>query len=104
MSKEPGNHHKKDHKIALTINAFNPADQSWKTVITEEFLATPQMLSEREREVMKLIVQENSANEIAEKLDLKFYTVRAHWRNILGKTGCKTQKQLKTLAHREGWI
>ena len=96
--------HKKDHKIMLTLNAMNPADKLWKTVLTEEFLTAPEMLSRREKEVMMLIVQENTASQVAQKLGLKFYTVRAHWRNILGKTGCKSHKELKALAHKEGWI
>jgi len=96
--------HKNDHKIVLNISVFNAADNLWKTVLTEEFLGKPEMLSERECEVMKLMVIENTAGEIAKKLNIKFYTVRAHWRNILGKTNCKTQKDLKELARKEGWI
>ena len=96
--------HKQDNKMVLTINVLDESDQEWKTVVTKEFLIIPEMLSEREREVMKLIVLENTAEAIAKKLGLKFYTARAHWRNILTKTGCKSQKELKELAKREGWV
>ena len=97
-------HHKKDNKILLTINILNETSQLWETVLTEEFHSTPEMLSEREREVMKLIVADHTAAHISERLGLKFYTVRAHWRNILNKTQCKSQKELKELAHKEGWV
>jgi len=46
-------------------------------------------LSEREIEVLQLIVQENSNQEIADKLFLSIRTVEAHKRNLLEKTGCK---------------
>ncbi len=96
--------HKKDHKVILTITIYNESDKQWKTILTEEFLSKPEMLSEREQEIMKMIVHENTASEISEKPGMKFYTVRSHWRNILNKTGCKSQKELKELAHREGWV
>lgn len=47
-------------------------------------------LSEREIEVLKLIMQEFSSEEIAEKLFISKSTVDTHRKNILEKTGVKT--------------
>lgn len=48
------------------------------------------ILSPREREVLALIVKENTSEEIAQKLFLSKKTVDNHRQNILSKTGCKT--------------
>ena len=50
-------------------------------------LETP--LSDREKEVLKLIVEEMSNQEIADKLFISVRTVDAHKRNMLEKTGAK---------------
>jgi DNA-binding NarL/FixJ family response regulator len=47
------------------------------------------ILTERELEVLKLIIEELSSDEIAEKLSIGKRTVDTHRANILEKTGCK---------------
>jgi DNA-binding CsgD family transcriptional regulator len=44
-------------------------------------------LTEREIEILKLVVEEISTNDIAVKLDLSKRTVDTHRRNIIRKTG-----------------
>jgi len=46
-------------------------------------------LSDREKEVLQLIVQEHSNQEIADKLFISIRTAESHKRNLLEKTGCK---------------
>src|SRR5262245_50163084 len=46
-------------------------------------------LSEREKEVIRLIVRENSTEEIAEKLFISRHTVNTHRKSILSKLGVK---------------
>ncbi|MEQ8905340.1 response regulator transcription factor [Ekhidna sp.] len=46
-------------------------------------------LSSREKEVLELITQEYSNQEIADKLFISQRTVETHKRNLLEKTGCK---------------
>lgn len=46
-------------------------------------------LSKREKEVLKLIIDECSNKEIAEQLFISVRTVEAHKRNLLDKTGAK---------------
>jgi DNA-binding CsgD family transcriptional regulator len=96
--------HKRDLKIVLTISIIGENEKQWKTVLAEEFLRIPKVLTEREHEIMNDMVHDIGAEEIAERLNLKYYTVRAHWRNILNKTGCHSQRELKDLAQKEGWV
>lgn len=46
-------------------------------------------LSKREIEVLRLICEENTTKEIADKLNLSSRTVEGHRQNIILKTGCK---------------
>lgn len=46
-------------------------------------------LSSREKEVLKLIIDEMSNQEIADKLFISVRTVETHKHNMLEKTGCK---------------
>lgn len=48
------------------------------------------ILSEREREILSLIVKELTSEQIAEKLFISKKTVDNHRTNILEKTGCKS--------------
>lgn len=48
------------------------------------------ILSEREIEILKLIVEELSSEQIAEKLFISKRTIDTHRINILTKTNCKT--------------
>lgn len=47
-------------------------------------------LSQREKEVLELIVQEYTSKEIADKLHISKQTVDTHRINIMNKTECKT--------------
>jgi two-component system nitrate/nitrite response regulator NarL len=47
-------------------------------------------LSQREKEILELIVQELTSKEIAEKLHISKQTVDTHRINIMQKTECKT--------------
>ncbi|MDW7692474.1 response regulator transcription factor [Flammeovirgaceae bacterium SG7u.111] len=57
-------------------------------------------LTEREKEVLELIVQEFSNQEIADKLFISPRTVDAHKRNLLEKTGAKNMAGLVKYAIR----
>ena len=46
-------------------------------------------LTDREKEVLKLIAEENTTQEIADKLFISFGTVETHRRNMLIKTGTR---------------
>ncbi len=61
-------------------------------------------LSARELEVLKLIVQENSNPEIAEKLFISIRTVDTHRRNLLQKLGVKNTAGLVKYAIQKGLI
>ncbi|MCG6186231.1 response regulator [Maribellus maritimus] len=61
-------------------------------------------LSEREKEVLKLICDGDSNNEIAEKLFISTHTVDGHRRNLIQKTGVKNTPNLVMFALKNGLI
>ena len=67
-------------------------------------LAPPTPFSNREVEVLRLVVADYCNQEIADKLCLSVRTVESHRRALLQKTGAKTLVGLVVQAVREGWV
>lgn len=72
------------------------SQEVYKTIIgniagrkPKERLTLDTELSEREKEVLVLIANEYSNQEMADKLFISIRTVETHKRNLLEKTGCK---------------
>jgi DNA-binding NarL/FixJ family response regulator len=61
-------------------------------------------LTKREKEIVRLIMEEHSNQVIADMLFISVRTVEAHKRNILEKTGCKTMAGLAIYAIEKGII
>lgn len=61
-------------------------------------------LSEREKEVLSLICQGFSNQEIANQVDLSVHTVDSHRRNLLTKTGARNTASLVMIAFRDELI
>lgn len=61
------------------------------------------LLSEREREVLKLLADGKNAKEIAYDLAISKNTVDVHRRHIMEKTGCTSMAGLVRYAIREGY-
>jgi DNA-binding NarL/FixJ family response regulator len=59
-------------------------------IFSNSILKEFEYLSNREKEVLKCVVQGKRTNEIAEQLYLSVNTVNTHRRNILKKTGCRS--------------
>jgi NarL family two-component system response regulator LiaR len=65
---------------------------------------TPNPLTEREAEVLRLVAQGLSNQDIAKKLNISDPTVRTHVSNILGKLHLATRIQAALYALREGLV
>lgn len=67
-------------------------------------LTSKNPLSQREKEVLELIVQELTSKEIADKLHISKQTVDTHRINIMQKTDCKSLVGLIKYAIQSGYI
>jgi len=70
----------------------------------EKKLPNKNPLSQREKEVLELIVQEFTSKEIADKLNISKQTVDTHRINIMQKTDCKSLVGLIKYAIQSGYI
>ncbi|WP_262249653.1 LuxR C-terminal-related transcriptional regulator [Parapedobacter soli] len=68
------------------------------------FLPSKPLLTKREMEILKLIVEGQSSDAIAVNLFISRHTVDTHRRNILAKTETKSLAELITKAIKEGWV
>jgi len=75
-----------------------------RTVSTPHRMAPPTPFSQREVEVLRLVVADYCNQEIADQLCLSVRTVESHRRALLQKTGAKTLVGLVVQAVREGWV
>jgi DNA-binding NarL/FixJ family response regulator len=92
-----------EEEVKEALNTVNAGDTYYSTEVTETVMAsmmkrkpmkTSHMvvdipLTEREKEVLRLIIKEYSNQEIADELFISPRTVDAHKRNLLEKTGSK---------------
>ncbi|MBC7448120.1 MAG: response regulator transcription factor [Hymenobacteraceae bacterium] len=67
-------------------------------------LTTSPVLSRRELEVLRLVVDELGNAEIAARLSLSVRTVESHRSALLLKTGTRSMVGLALLAVRQGWV
>ncbi len=61
-------------------------------------------LTSREREVVTLVVDGRSNDEIGAKLGIASKTVEAHLRRLFDRLGLQSRTELATRALREGWL
>ena len=91
-----------DDELKLAIKSVNGGKKYYSQEVTEAVMtdlmdgksgkskvAMDMPLSEREKEVLHLVLKEYTNQEIANKLFISTRTVDAHKRNILDKTGSK---------------
>ncbi len=60
--------------------------------------------TERELEVLRLLCQSYSRQEIADELNIAMGTVKRHLENMLLKSGCKNSMELVVYVIGNGWI
>ena len=88
---------------AVTLKAIQQAAH-YRNKTIKNIDAIPIELTNREKEILKLICKECSNAEIAEKLYLSIRTVEGHRNNLLQKTGCRNIAGLVLFAVKYGII
>ena len=89
----------KSLNINFNIEVIDTVVSNFIIDIQNKFASNKDKLSVREAEVLNLIVQGCTNNEIAEKLFISFETVRSHRKNILAKTKTKNTASLLNYCH-----
>ena len=94
-------HLKKDTKISLNISKVDSANFINNLV---SFQTPEELISSRELEVLKLIMEGLSTAQIADKLFISPFTVKNHRRNMLTKTEAKNMAEVIRYATTKGLI
>jgi|688.fasta_scaffold20295_1 DNA-binding CsgD family transcriptional regulator len=68
------------------------------------FEATSIMISDREREILQLLIAGMTSKSIAEYFSLSADTIKQHRKNMLRKTGAKSTADLVAQAVKKGWL
>jgi DNA-binding CsgD family transcriptional regulator len=92
--------YKKDNKVIFFFSSFGN-NSSIMDMVTKSFNVYSKT-SKRENEIILYIANGTKTKEIAEKMHLSVFTIRAHKRNIFEKTGTKNIAQLSTYAFANG--
>jgi len=83
-------------------------DQETQQIFMNSFnaeqISTSIHLTRREKEILELICEEYSTNEIADKLFVSKHTVETHRKNLLSKTGVKNVAGLVKFALKNKFI
>lgn len=78
-----------EHYFATEVTQRVMESMGGPTLTPKQRLTIEIELSSREKEVLKLILDEKSNQEIADELFISVRTVEGHKRSMLTKTGCK---------------
>ena len=65
---------------------------------------SPEKLTERETEVLRLLAEGSANKEIARKLDISEHTVKSHVHSLLAKLGMLSRTQAALYAARIGLV
>ncbi len=111
MEKDLRRHHDLQEQLLLqsVINMHNSLtnkklEEIYRYTNQTVDMAEGKELSEREREVLKMVANGMSSNSIAKRLNISLHTVQAHRKNMAAKLGIKTVSGLTTYAIMHGII
>jgi two-component system response regulator DesR len=74
------------------------------SLAAEAWNADPDPLSERERQILKLVNSGRSSSEIADELHLSAGTLRNYLSEIISKLGATNRTDAARIAHSRGWL
>ncbi|QEC71487.1 response regulator transcription factor [Arachidicoccus ginsenosidivorans] len=94
----------KDH-LLITLNlAISNCRKKFLHKLPEDINIDKISMSIREIEIIRLLAQSKTSDEISAQLFISPQTVATHRKNILRKTGAKSMIELVSLAIEKGWI
>jgi DNA-binding CsgD family transcriptional regulator/PAS domain-containing protein len=97
-------HIKKDGIPSFSIIGLDGEPSYYNITDTHTLNLSQNLFTRRERMILKMIVENKSTKEIAEKLFISPYTVSVHRKNILRKANVSTPVELVLKALQEGWV
>ena len=97
-------HLKQSNRMILSIIGLEGEPSYIDIQPVERLIPYKSILTHREKEVFRLMVNEYPSSAIAESLHISLNTVSSHRKNIFRKTGTKSVLQLIKFGLEKGWI
>ena len=97
-------HLKKEGKPVLSFIGLEGEPSYIDVDVKKIFSPSESVLSEREKQVLRLLIEGNSSRRIAEHLRISPETVNKHRSNMLRKTNSTSAAELVGMAVKGGWI
>jgi DNA-binding CsgD family transcriptional regulator len=94
---------KKEGKPILSLIGLE-GEPSYIDIDVEKIYQPSSFLSNREREIIVMMIDGKVTKEIAHILGISKLTVDTYRKNLLQKTGTRTSSELVAKAIREGWV
>lgn len=95
---------KQTNKMVLSIMGLEGEPSYIDIQPVQALIPHKSILSKREREVFRLLVDEYQSAEIAEMLGISLNTVSSHRKNIFRKTNTNSVLQLLKMGLEKGWV
>jgi DNA-binding NarL/FixJ family response regulator len=89
---------------AIARKAMNLLSRVPQAIIEDELTAMPEMITDREQEILQHMINGWDAKRIAVELSLSVLTVRKHIANIYTKLHVTSKAQVISLAHKNNWV
>ena len=89
---------------AIARKAMNLLSRVPQATIEDEPAAMPEMITDREQEILQHMINGWDAKRIAVELSLSVLTVRKHIANIYTKLHVTSKAQVISLAHKNNWV
>ncbi|MGI8950285.1 MAG: response regulator [Chitinophagaceae bacterium] len=88
----------------IARKALQLLSKSFQEKSTKEISSPPEILSEREKEILQHTVNGLDAKRIGDILNISVFTVRKHIANIYEKLHVQSKAQIIKLAHNNKWF
>ncbi|CAM3506538.1 hypothetical protein FSS13T_10000 [Flavobacterium saliperosum S13] len=93
-----------DKPAGLSFIGLEGEPSFYNVEVDPFYSASIEILTAREKEILKLIVDSKTSAEIALQLHISKHTVNSHRKNILRKSNCKTNNELIVKAFTDGLL
>jgi DNA-binding CsgD family transcriptional regulator len=97
-------HFKTEGKPVFSLIGLDGEPSYIDIAVSNVFEASPIAISDRERQILQLLIAGMTSKSIAKYFSLSEDTVKQHRKNIIRKTGSKSTADLVAQAVRKGWI
>ena len=93
-----------DKPAGLSFIGLDGEPSFYNMEVASYYSSAKEILSSREKEILKLIIDGKTSKEIALLLHISKHTVNSHRKNILKKSNCKSNNELIVKAITDGLI